>query len=69
MVDEFYDNCMVGCYAGNSICICLGLVGAPACGDVMKLQVEIDDSGKIVDAKFKTFGCGSAIGKESYMCG
>lgn len=41
----------------------VGLVGAPACGDVMKLQVEVDDEGKIVDAKFKTFGCGSAIGE------
>ena len=41
----------------------VGLVGAPACGDVMKLQVEVDDNGKIIDAKFKTFGCGSAIGK------
>lgn len=40
-----------------------GLVGAPACGDVMKLQIMVDDDGKIIDAKFKTFGCGSAIGK------
>ena len=40
-----------------------GLVGAPACGDVMKLQFETDDNGNIIDAKFKTFGCGSAIGK------
>lgn len=39
-----------------------GLVGAPACGDVMKLQIEVDSNGVIVDAKFKTFGCGSAIG-------
>lgn len=42
-----------------------GLVGAPACGDVMKLQFEVDDAGKIIDAKFKTFGCGSAIGRNS----
>jgi Fe-S cluster assembly scaffold IscU len=42
-----------------------GLVGAPACGDVMKLQFEVDDNGKIVDAKFKTFGCGSAIASSS----
>lgn len=41
-----------------------GLVGAPACGDVMKLQIRVDDNGKIIDAKFKTFGCGSAIGEE-----
>ena len=42
-----------------------GLVGAPACGDVMKLQIEVDSNGVIVDAKFKTFGCGSAIGNYS----
>lgn len=42
-----------------------GLVGAPACGDVMKLQIKVDDNGKIVDAKFKTFGCGSAIASSS----
>ncbi|KAK7108120.1 hypothetical protein V1264_015913 [Littorina saxatilis] len=42
-----------------------GLVGAPACGDVMKLQIKIDEDGKIVDAKFKTFGCGSAIASSS----
>merc|ERR1712209_202242 len=42
-----------------------GLVGAPACGDVMKLQIEVDDDGKIIDAKFKTFGCGSAIASSS----
>lgn len=42
-----------------------GLVGAPACGDVMKLQFEVDENGTIVDAKFKTFGCGSAIASSS----
>ncbi|XP_058812337.1 iron-sulfur cluster assembly scaffold protein IscU [Topomyia yanbarensis] len=42
-----------------------GLVGAPACGDVMKLQIRVDDDGKIIDAKFKTFGCGSAIASSS----
>jgi NifU-like protein involved in Fe-S cluster formation len=47
------------------LCV-IGLVGAPACGDVMKLQIEVDDSGKIIDAKFKTFGCGSAIASSSY---
>ncbi len=44
-----------------------GLVGAPACGDVMRLQVKIGDDGKIEDAKFKTFGCGSAIASSSLV--
>ncbi|QLG74025.1 hypothetical protein HG535_0F05370 [Zygotorulaspora mrakii] len=44
-----------------------GLVGAPACGDVMKLQIQVDDSGVIQNVKFKTFGCGSAIASSSYM--
>jgi nitrogen fixation NifU-like protein len=44
-----------------------GVVGAPACGDVMKLQIKIDDSGVIIDAKFKTFGCGSAIASSSLV--
>jgi len=42
-----------------------GLVGAPECGDVMKLQIEVDENEKIIDAKFKTFGCGSAIASSS----
>lgn len=44
-----------------------GLVGAPACGDVMKLQIQVDENGIISDVKFKTFGCGSAIASSSYM--
>jgi len=42
-----------------------GLVGAPECGDVMKLQIQVDDDNKIIDAKFNTFGCGSAIASSS----
>jgi nitrogen fixation NifU-like protein len=44
-----------------------GLVGAPACGDVMKLQIQVNNEGVIVDAKFKTFGCGSAIASSSLV--
>ena len=44
-----------------------GLVGAPACGDVMKLQIKVDADNKIIDAKFKTFGCGSAIASSSLV--
>lgn len=44
-----------------------GMVGAPACGDVMKLQIRVDDQGVISDAKFKTFGCGSAIASSSLV--
>lgn len=43
-----------------------GLVGAPACGDVMKLQIEVNEDNKITKAVFKTFGCGSAIGKNVF---
>src|SRR3990167_8377209 len=42
-----------------------GMVGAPACGDVMKLQIKVDKSGKIIDTRFKTYGCGSAIASSS----
>ena len=44
-----------------------GLVGSPACGDVVKLQIKVDLDGKIIDTKFKTFGCGSAIASTSYL--
>lgn len=44
-----------------------GMVGAPACGDVMRLQIKVDDSGVIEDAKFKTYGCGSAIASSSLL--
>ena len=51
----------VGSLPKDDISVGTGLVGAPSCGDVMKLQIKVDESGKIVDAKFKTFGCGAAI--------
>jgi len=57
----------VGSLPKNDIDVGTGLVGAPACGDVMKLQIRVDDKGIISDVKFKTFGCGSAIASSSYM--
>uniref|UniRef100_A0A3P8STH2 Iron-sulfur cluster assembly enzyme b n=1 Tax=Amphiprion percula TaxID=161767 RepID=A0A3P8STH2_AMPPE len=66
MVVDHYENPRnVGTLDKNSKKVGTGLVGAPACGDVMKLQIEVDDNGKIVDARFKTFGCGSAIASSS----
>ena len=55
----------VGSLDSRSNRVGTGLVGAPECGDVMKLQIQVDDNDKIIDAKFKTFGCGSAIAASS----
>jgi len=55
----------VGSFDKNDPNVGTGLVGAPACGDVMKLQIKVDDEGNIVDSCFKTFGCGSAIASSS----
>ena len=55
----------VGSLDSGSNRVGTGLVGAPECGDVMKLQIQVDDDEKIIDAKFKTFGCGSAIAASS----
>ena len=55
----------VGSLDSGSNSVGTGLVGAPECGDVMKLQIQVDDENRIVDAKFKTFGCGSAIASSS----
>ncbi len=55
----------VGSLDSRSNRVGTGLVGAPECGDVMKLQIQVDDNNKIIDAKFKTFGCGSAIAASS----
>ena len=55
----------VGSLDSRSKSVGTGLVGAPECGDVMKLQIEVDGDNKIIDAKFKTFGCGSAIASSS----
>ncbi|KAM9810662.1 iron-sulfur cluster assembly enzyme ISCU [Neosynchiropus ocellatus] len=65
VVDHYENPRNVGSLDKNAKNVGTGLVGAPACGDVMKLQIQVDESGKIVDAKFKTFGCGSAIASSS----
>merc|ERR1719329_1425762 len=63
---EHYENPRnVGALDKSDDTVGTGLVGAPACGDVMKLQIKVDDDGNIVESKFKTFGCGSAIASSS----
>ena len=65
-VIEHYENPRnVGTLDKNDEAVGTGLVGAPACGDVMRLQIKVGDDGVIQDAKFKTFGCGSAIASSS----
>jgi hypothetical protein len=65
ILDHYENPRNVGSFDKKLKNIGTGLVGAPACGDVMKLQFEVDDNGVITDAKFKTFGCGSAIASSS----
>ena len=55
----------IGSLDSRSKSVGTGLVGAPECGDVMKLQIEVDNENRIIDAKFKTFGCGSAVASSS----
>ncbi|HTQ04049.1 MAG TPA: Fe-S cluster assembly scaffold IscU [Polyangiaceae bacterium] len=65
-VIEHYENPRnVGAFDASDPEVGTGLVGAPACGDVMRLQIRVDDKGVIQDARFKTFGCGSAIASSS----
>ena len=67
-VNDHFDNPRnMGALDKDDINVGTGIVGAPACGDVMKLQIQIGDDGKINDAKFKTFGCGSAIASSSLV--
>ena len=66
IIDHYENPRNVGSFNSNEKNIGTGLVGAPACGDVMKLQIKVDNLGIITDAKFKTFGCGSAIASSSY---
>ena len=65
VVDHYENPRNVGSFNPTDDNIGTGLVGAPECGDVMKLQIEVDDEGTISDARFKTFGCGSAIAASS----
>jgi len=65
VIDHYENPRNVGSFDKSEEGVGTGLVGAPACGDVMKLQIKVDENGKIVDAKFKTFGCGSAIASSS----
>merc|ERR1711871_1851649 len=65
VIDHYENPRNVGSMDKKDKNVGTGLVGAPACGDVMKLQIYVDDDGNITDAKFKTFGCGSAIASSS----
>ena len=65
VVDHYENPRNVGSLDKSKTNVGTGLVGAPACGDVMKLQIEVDDEGRVVKSKFKTFGCGSAIASSS----
>jgi len=67
VVDHYENPRNVGTLDKNDPNVGTGLVGAPACGDVMRLQLRIGDDGVIEDAKFKTFGCGSAIASSSLV--
>ena len=66
VVDHYENPRNVGSLNSKYINVGTGLVGAPACGDVMRLQIKVNDYGTIVDTKFKTFGCGSAIASSSF---
>lgn len=65
VLDHYENPRNVGTLDKEDDSVGTGLVGAPACGDVMRLQIQVDESGVIMDAKFKTFGCGSAIASSS----
>ena len=65
VIDHYQNPKNVGTLDKSAKNVGTGLVGAPECGDVMRLQIQVDDDGMITDAKFKTFGCGSAIASSS----
>lgn len=67
VMDHYNNPRNVGKFDENDDDIGTGMVGAPACGDVMRLQIKVNDDGVIEDAKFKTYGCGSAIASSSLL--
>jgi nitrogen fixation NifU-like protein len=67
IIDHYENPRNVGTLDKNDDSVGTGLVGAPACGDVMRLQIRVSDDGVIEDARFKTFGCGSAIASSSLV--
>ncbi|MBV2130016.1 MULTISPECIES: Fe-S cluster assembly scaffold IscU [Arsukibacterium] len=67
VIDHYENPRNVGSFAKDDPSIATGMVGAPACGDVMKLQIKVNEQGIIEDAKFKTYGCGSAIASSSLV--
>lgn len=67
VIDHYENPRNVGSFDKNDEDVGTGMVGAPACGDVMKLQIRVNDKGIITDAKFKTYGCGSAIASSSLV--
>lgn len=67
VIDHYENPRNVGSFDKNDSHIGTGMVGAPACGDVMKLQIKVNENGIIEDARFKTYGCGSAIASSSLI--
>ncbi|MBV7299064.1 Fe-S cluster assembly scaffold IscU [Enterovibrio paralichthyis] len=67
VIDHYENPRNVGGFDKNDPSVGSGMVGAPACGDVMKLQIKVNEQGIIEDAKFKTYGCGSAIASSSLV--
>ena len=67
LLDHYENPRNVGSFSKDDADVGTGMVGAPACGDVMKLQIKVDENGIIRDARFKTYGCGSAIASSSLV--
>ncbi|WP_455207941.1 Fe-S cluster assembly scaffold IscU [Kaarinaea lacus] len=67
VMDHYNNPRNVGSFNADDLAVGTGMVGAPACGDVMRLQIKVNDAGVIEDARFKTYGCGSAIASSSLL--